>query len=169
MSKKTYTDFIAFSKFIISVYELALEYDYDKKVLENILNVTRMTMKTYTSDSGKYFNLDKRTYQEQKARILYTEKAICNIDPKYKSPGRCFIATAVYGSYDAPEVLILRRFRDIYLDTKYLGRLFIKAYYRLSPPIANWIKNKNRLKRYSKLLLNKIVYSNFVNLKISRE
>lgn len=49
----------------------------------------------------------------------------------------CFIATAVYGSYDAPEVIIFRKFRDEQLGKYRLGRFFIKLYYRLSPPVAN--------------------------------
>lgn len=28
------------------------------------------------------------------------------------SPGRCYVATAVYGSYDCPQVWILERYRD---------------------------------------------------------
>jgi len=47
--------------------------------------------------------------------------------------GACYIATAVYGSYDAPEVLILRRFRDDILVKTRPGRLFIRGYYALSP------------------------------------
>ncbi|MDR0918559.1 MAG: hypothetical protein LBM93_04840 [Oscillospiraceae bacterium] len=33
--------------------------------------------------------------------------------------GRCYIATAVYGSYDCPEVWTLRRFRDYILAPKW--------------------------------------------------
>lgn len=56
--------------------------------------------------------------------------------------GGCFIATACYGSYDAPEVAILRKYRDEKLSKTFLGRSFIRAYYRYSPYIANMIKNK---------------------------
>jgi len=49
-----------------------------------------------------------------------------------KSKG-CYIATAVYGSYDCPEVWTLRRYRDNYLAKHIWGRLFIRAYYYFSP------------------------------------
>ena len=45
----------------------------------------------------------------------------------------CYIATAVYGSYDCPQVWVLRRFRDGFLSEHVLGRLFIRAYYAVSP------------------------------------
>lgn len=54
--------------------------------------------------------------------------------------GPCFIATAVYGDPFAPEVDALRRFRDHRLRPYRLGRLAILVYYRLSPPIAHWLR-----------------------------
>ena len=45
----------------------------------------------------------------------------------------CYVATAVYGSYDCPEVWTLRRFRDHTLAKSWYGRLFIRLYYALSP------------------------------------
>lgn len=45
----------------------------------------------------------------------------------------CYVATAVYGSYDCPEVWTLRRFRDNVLAKTWYGRLFIRAYYAVSP------------------------------------
>jgi len=48
----------------------------------------------------------------------------------------CYIATACYGSYDHPDVLVLRRFRDDMLWPTAFGRLFIKIYYAISPPMA---------------------------------
>ncbi|MBQ7599664.1 MAG: hypothetical protein IJU57_03215 [Clostridia bacterium] len=49
---------------------------------------------------------------------------------------RCYIATCVYGSCDAPEVMILRRFRDRKLRKSLAGRMFITLYYRISPGIV---------------------------------
>ena len=48
----------------------------------------------------------------------------------------CYIATCVYGSYDCPQVLTLRRFRDNTLKKHLLGRVFIKVYYVLSPKLV---------------------------------
>ena len=50
--------------------------------------------------------------------------------------GGCYIATAVYGSYDCPEVWTLRRFRDKVLGKTWYGRLFIHLYYAVSPTMV---------------------------------
>jgi len=60
----------------------------------------------------------------------------------------CFIATAVYGSYDCEEVLYLRRVRDEILYQSLGGRLFIKFYYSWSPFIASVISNNNVIMRF---------------------
>lgn len=52
--------------------------------------------------------------------------------------GGCYIATAVYGSYDCPEVWTLRRFRDEKLLKSLLGRTFVKMYYIVSPIVVEW-------------------------------
>lgn len=51
----------------------------------------------------------------------------------------CFIATAAYGYYSAPQVRVLRDFRDLYLLTNTPGRAFVRWYYRHSPPAARYI------------------------------
>ena len=68
--------------------------------------------------------------------------------------GKCFIATAVY-SADSPEVQLLRHFRDTQLQPTFLGRQFVKLYYRTSPPMA-WLIQKSRLlARISRSLLDR--------------
>ena len=52
------------------------------------------------------------------------------------SGGGCYVATAVYGSYDCPEVWVLRRFRDFTLASSALGRGFIRVYYAVSPGLV---------------------------------
>ena len=50
----------------------------------------------------------------------------------------CYIATAVYGSYDCPQVWTLRRFRDHTLAASWYGRTFLPAYYAVSPTLVKW-------------------------------
>jgi hypothetical protein len=61
--------------------------------------------------------------------------------------GGCFIATAVYISPSAPEVLIFRRFRDDVLLHSKIGSFFVKVYYFVSPPLASLISRASLLKR----------------------
>jgi len=48
----------------------------------------------------------------------------------------CYVATAVYGSYDCPQVWTLRRFRDFSLKRSFGGRLFVRVYYAVSPTLV---------------------------------
>ena len=70
-----------------------------------------------------------------------------------KSSGGCFIATAVYGSELADEVICLSRFRDEVLLKNSLGRVFVDGYYRISPPIADWIAGRRFIKSIIRYLL----------------
>lgn len=70
-----------------------------------------------------------------------------------KKGGGCFIATAVYGSPYAKEVIILKDFRDNYLLKYSLGKAFIKFYYWISPPFANQISKHNYMKGIAKSII----------------
>ena len=71
--------------------------------------------------------------------------------------GGCYIATAVYGSYDCPQVWTLRRFRDFKLANSAGGRLFIKAYYAISPTLVRWFGKTAWFNRLWRRKLNKMV------------
>jgi ribosomal protein L7/L12 len=75
-----------------------------------------------------------------------------------KSKSGCFIATACYGNYDAPEVLVLRRFRDERLLPSNAGKLFVRFYYAVSPPLARWLSKSEKIKKQvRKYLLQPLV------------
>lgn len=71
--------------------------------------------------------------------------------------GGCYIATAVYGSYDCPEVWTLRRFRDNTLAKSWIGRVAVRIYYATSPSLVRWFGDKEWFKRYFKGKLDKMV------------
>ena len=60
--------------------------------------------------------------------------------------GGCFIATAAYSTPMAEEIQILREFRDDYLLANPLGQALVDLYYRVSPPIAEFITEHPSLK-----------------------
>jgi hypothetical protein len=66
--------------------------------------------------------------------------------PLRSSSAFCFIATAAYGSPVDSRVEVLREFRDSYLMTNPVGRSLTSAYYRLSPPAAQFIVDHPSLK-----------------------
>lgn len=75
----------------------------------------------------------------------------------HKKFSPCFIATAVYGDVNAPEVLALRRFRDQSLLPYRAGRAFVIAYYKLSPPVANFLKTRPTLAKPVRAALSAFV------------
>ncbi|MCL2761992.1 MAG: ankyrin repeat domain-containing protein [Treponema sp.] len=70
----------------------------------------------------------------------------------------CYVATAIYGSYDCSQVWTLRRFRDNMLAKSLFGRLFIKFYYFLSPKIINSFVKIKWLSEFCRKKLDKFVY-----------
>jgi subtilisin family serine protease len=67
--------------------------------------------------------------------------------------GGCFIATAAYGTPMASDVRYLRAFRDQYLLTNAIGRGFVRAYYTVSPPIADFLRDNAFLRGWVRLWL----------------
>jgi hypothetical protein len=71
--------------------------------------------------------------------------------------GGCFIATAAFGTPMAPEVRYLRAFRDQHLLTNKLGRKFVETYYRLSPPMADWLREHESARAVVRALLAPLI------------
>lgn len=89
------------------------------------------------------------------------EEKITQIAPDYQkknySSGPCYVATAVYGSYDCPEVWTLRRFRDYTLAETWYGRTFIKCYYATSPWLVKHFGKSAWFKKLFQSPLDKLV------------
>ena len=73
------------------------------------------------------------------------------------SGGGCYVATAVYGSYNCPQVWTLRRFRDETLAATWYGRGFIRAYYAVSPTLVKWFGQSRWFRALWKAPLDRMV------------
>ena len=71
---------------------------------------------------------------------------VANFEAVEGGGGGCFIATAAYGTPMAEEIQILRGFRDEYLLTNPVGQALVEFYYRVSPPIAEFITEHPAMK-----------------------
>ena len=101
-----------------------------------------------SSQVQSYFNKNKQ--------ILAGNAHAANQALNNSSTG-CYIATMVYGSYDSPEVLLLRNFRDQVLNQYAVGRLFIKVYYILSPQFVRLTKDIQSIHYPIRFILNKVI------------
>jgi len=72
----------------------------------------------------------------------------------YSEDEGCYIATAVYGSYDSSEVWILRKYRDNTLLKTFYGRIFVKFYYFISPTLVKLFGEKKWFKEVFKSKLD---------------
>lgn len=163
----TYNEFISRVDFLVSFLEKASIYKPDdKQILENIIVFIQTYMKEHTNKITYIatFLLDS-AYIDAKNKIQEVTKKIQQLDPSYNAEvppqkgkyGACFIATATYGSPMASEVILFRQFRDNYIALRPFGKVFIKAYYKISPPIANAISRSEILKWITRQILKPII------------
>jgi predicted DNA-binding transcriptional regulator YafY len=74
-----------------------------------------------------------------------------------KNSSGCYIATMAYGSYEHPQVLILRKFRDDVLLSSFIGKLFVKVYYTISPKFVIVLKNQITINIIIRKILDKLI------------
>lgn len=138
---------------IIGKLEIVVkEYCNDK----NVIVALQKHYVTHLNAYGKFFNKD---YLNETITRLSNE--IRRVDTSYEAPavnsGGCYVATAVYGSYDCPQVWTLRRFRDNTLAETCYGRAFIRAYYAISPTLVKWFGKTEWFKNLWKPALDRMV------------
>lgn len=113
----------------------------------------------YVTYAKSAANFASRTKDCPKETLDAINNFVKNIEPNYtpQQKAGCYIATAIYGSYDCPEVWTLRRFRDYTLAETWYGRAFIHAYYAISPTLVKWFGKSRWFKALCLAPLDKLV------------
>lgn len=137
---------------------------------KNMITITEelIKSKSWTYSEGGYVPEYSLTMEVKNAyidKMMKWHEKIHEIDPSYTVPprpaapstGGCYVATAVYGTYDCPEVWTLRRFRDFSLGNNWYGRLFIKMYYAVSPKLVEYFGHTKWFQRFWRKHLDKLV------------
>jgi hypothetical protein len=88
----------------------------------------------------------QRVQEEQRQEQIRAAQARATAAAYNAGSDDCFIATAAYGHSMETHVLKLRLFRERYLLSNTAGRFLVKTYYRISPPIADFIRTSDPLK-----------------------
>jgi hypothetical protein len=136
----------------------------DRRILQNCKNCNADQTRLYL-DSKIYIEDDKKRLMCNACGIKHQEdtwicsKCTCSnrasstvfyeverIEYALSHDGNCFIATAAYSSPYAVEVEKFRDFRDTVLVKSWFGRAFIAFYYKTSPPLADFIAEREYLK-----------------------
>lgn len=89
--------------------------------------------------------------------ICHSSLAAYKPQTQPQSQGGCYIATAVYGSYDCPSVWTLRRYRDDRLSKTLFGKIFIRCYYAVSPTVVRMFGKQKWFNHFWKRRLDKFV------------
>lgn len=123
----------------------------------------------YTSSYDSGWRILEQLSAEARERlideIMECHAKIKEYDPGYVMPERpkltngsaCYVATAVYGSYDCAPVWTLRRYRDQVLANCMPGQIFIAVYYALSPKLVRYFGSNRWFLSGCERLLNRFV------------
>ena len=142
-----------------SVYSLALGDTLSHPYSETDLK--RLREKVFAINPG-FADEERhilREKAEEEARNAKFERDMAEFDRNMERAEKygCYIATAVYGSYDCPEVWTLRRYRDDTLASSWYGRSFIRLYYAVSPTLVKWFGSTKWFKQLWKSPLDRMV------------
>lgn len=120
------------------------------------------------TDISDYYRFYAHSYYDNSVmrnNISITPESYLNVIQNYKIKSRyqnvaeynCFMATTVFGTYDCPELWVLRRFRDKKLYTERSLLPYIDLYYKISPPIIKLFKKSDTFQSFIKSFLFRLV------------
>lgn len=126
------------------------DYTSLEEINSQINKLARTICPFYTTDGVLWSKIRNLVHNILRARHP-------NCDALKVKSGGCYVATAVYGSYDCPQVWTLRRYRDFTLAKTWYGRAFIKTYYAISPTLVKWFGHTEWFKKMWQGKLDRMV------------
>lgn len=134
------------------------EYSYSWSGPEGLSATTSRITKTYSTEGTKIGIVNIQSGNDSLTLNCQVKTAETSSRSSGSSEGGCFIATAAFGTEMEPGVIILKNFRDETLLQNNLGRLFVDAYYKISPPLADFISDKEVLRVIIRAGLNPLIF-----------
>ncbi len=131
--------------------------NYVKKNLRSEANLYDQSSGNMIKSGSNYVTI-KTVDEDGSVLRVYCDSILSgdNTNTSIAVPKLCFVATASYG-HDSGEVGLLCEFRDKCLLTNPLGTAFVKAYYTISPPIADFIAEHEGLKAAVRVALKPLI------------
>lgn len=146
-----------------AVEKYAMSFVDDIRYSKNFVLILKNVQAIRTFMQGTEVSSTNEMVTELNEEMKKYGEKVKAVEPDFKIPyiyvwnRGCYVATAVYGSYDCPQVWTLRRYRDNTLAKTWYGRAFIHTYYAISPTLVKWFGKTKWFKRLWKGKLDKMV------------
>lgn len=134
---------------------------------EKIVALKYIAIKNNRLDEGKFMILlnelktitDNEFNKSMEDFFLsqYFRLSHINLKKEEHPTKNCYIATLAYGDINHPKVEFLRYYRDNKLNKTIIGKFFVKTYYATSPYIVRYLKDKNKINKTIKNILDYII------------
>ncbi|WP_067521922.1 CFI-box-CTERM domain-containing protein [Endozoicomonas ascidiicola] len=147
-------DFIKLSSIVVTVALNALiekvngvqNGGYTSEIITNTFSractaMSSLSRLNMNAETRARFNTNNQTITD-----LHSKASVWHQQQQKKQEG-CYIATMAYGDYEHPQVIKLREFRDQILAKNWLGRNFIKWYYKYSPLMVQTLENNHTVNK----------------------
>jgi hypothetical protein len=136
--------------------------------VEDVGNVTKHVVRGLSKDENYMFSVtayDKTGFESIQSNAVRWGSRPADLGSS-SSGGGCLIAAVGYGHPQAREVLLLKRFRDHYLEPNVLGRFVIRAYEWVSPPLVDLARRSETFRGLIRGILGSLAYA-LTHLRVS--
>jgi hypothetical protein len=153
-----YSDFFTLihEKLVDSKKALFLDRDLPQNQNYEGFEVFRTNAFRFEFELVKLISMIENSQLPKTAIPMLKNISIVDTEESKPTEGGCYIATMVYGDYDNPQVMELRKYRDDILLKTYYGRQIVRIYYFISPKLVTMLENSKRINSIIKIFLDRL-------------